>query len=160
MADTSFSSKDKSGSGSASEPRSAPGMKDKAKEEATALAEGAKATASSAVEKTKGAASSAVQKIEDAASDIGHKAEEAVDTIGGGMKSLAGTIRDNGPEGGVLGATASGIANSLESGGTYLQDHNFHGMSEDLTALVRRYPLQSFLLGVGVGLLVGRASRS
>jgi ElaB/YqjD/DUF883 family membrane-anchored ribosome-binding protein len=105
-----------------------------------------------------------IQKMEDVAANMGHKAEGAVDTVGGSMKSLAGTIRDKGPQGGALGATASGVANSLESGGAYLQDHNLHGMAEDLTILVRRYPLQSILLGVGIGLsiglLVGRPSRS
>jgi ElaB/YqjD/DUF883 family membrane-anchored ribosome-binding protein len=101
-----------------------------------------------------------VQKMEDMASTIGHKAEGAVDSIGSGMKSLAGTIRDKAPGGGVLGNAASGVAGTLESGGAYLQDHNLHGMAEDATSLIRRYPLQAILLGVGVGILVGRALRS
>jgi hypothetical protein len=94
------------------------------------------------------------------ASTIGHKTEGAVESVGGEMKSLAGTIRHNAPEGGVFGSAASGVASTLESGGAYLQEHNLHGMAEDATALIRRYPLQAILAGIGVGFLVGRALRS
>jgi hypothetical protein len=159
MAETSRSSGDKGGHAGASEARTAPGMKDKAYEEASALAAKGKEVASSAVERTKAAASSVVQKAEDVASTIGHKAEGAAGTVGGGMKSLAGTIRDAAPEGGVLGTAASGVASTLESGGAYLQEHNLHGMTEDLAHLIRRYPLPAILAGIGVGFLVGKVSR-
>jgi ElaB/YqjD/DUF883 family membrane-anchored ribosome-binding protein len=76
------------------------------------------------------------------------------------MKSLAGTIRDQGPESGMLHNVASGVASGLESGGAYLQEHNLHGMAKDVTDLVRRYPLQAILVGVGVGFCIGRLSRS
>jgi phage-related protein len=135
-------------------------VKDRAHEEATALAAQAKEAGTSAVEKTKDVASSVVQRMGDMASTIGHKTEGAVDSVGGEMKSLAGTIRDNAPKGGVFGSAASGVASTLESGGAYLQDHNLHGMAGDTTALIRRYPLQAILAGIGVGFLIGRVSRS
>jgi hypothetical protein len=104
-------------------------------------------------------ASSVGQNVGDMASTIGHKAEGAVGTVGGGMKSLAGTVRHAAPEGGVLGTAASGVASTLESGGTYLQEHDLHAMTEDLAHLIRRHPLQTILAGVGVGFLVGRVWR-
>ena len=159
MAETSTGSRDKVGDAGASETRIAPDVKEKAYEEAAAVATKAKEAASSAVEKTKDMASSVVQSVEDMASTIGHKAEGAVDSVGGGMKSLAGTIRDKAPAGGVFGTAASGVASSLESGGAYLQEHNLHGLATDATSLIRRYPLQAILVGVGVGFLVGRALR-
>ena len=159
MAETSKSSGDKGGHAGASAAHGAPGVKNKAYEEASALAAKAKEAASSTVESTKDVASSIVQNVGDVASTIGHKAEGAVGTVGGGMQSLAGTIRDTAPEGGVLGTAASGVASTLESGGAYLQDHNLHGMTEDLTHLIRRYPLSAILAGVGAGFLVGRVSR-
>jgi hypothetical protein len=159
MAETSIRSKDLAGHAGAGEPRSAPGMKDEAHEEAFGLAAALKEAGSSAVAQTRDVASSVVHKVEDVASMIGHKAEGAVETVGGQMKSLAGTIRDQAPKDGVLGTAASGVASTLESGGAYLQEHNLHGMAEGVTDLIRRYPLPAILVGVGVGFLVGRFSR-
>ena len=160
MAETSISSRDKDGHAGASDPRGAHGVKDTAYEEASLFAAKAKEAASSAVAKTKDVASSVVLKAEDVASVIGHQAEGAVDAVGGEMKSLAGTIREKAPRSGVLGSSAAGVASTLESGGAYLQEHNLHGIAEDATSLIRRYPLQAILAGIGVGFLVGRASRS
>ena len=159
MADPSTISRDKGGHVGAGETRPAPGVKDKACEEASALATKAKEAASCTVEKTRDAASSVVRQVEDMASAIGHKAEGTVGAVGGQMTSLAGTIRENAPAGGVLGSAASGVASTLESGGVYLQEHNLHGMADGVAALVRRYPLPAILLGVGMGFLVGRTSR-
>jgi ElaB/YqjD/DUF883 family membrane-anchored ribosome-binding protein len=159
MAETSISSRNQVGYADAGEARIAPSVKDKAYEEASALATKAKDAASCTVQKTKDVASSVVQQVEDMASTIGHKAEGAVDSVGGGMKSLAGSIRDKAPENGVLGNAASGVAGTLESGGAYLQEQNLRGMAEDATSLIRRYPLQAILVGVGVGFLVARALR-
>ena len=160
MAETSTSSRDRGGYAGASEVRTPTGVKDNVHEEASSLAAEAKEACASAVEKTKEAASSVVHRMGDMASTIGHKTEGAVESVGGEMKSLAGTIRDNAPRGGVFGSAASGVASTLESGGAYLQEHNLHGIAEDATALIRRYPLQAILAGIGVGFLVGRALRS
>ena len=122
MAETSTSSRDKVGDAGASETRNAPDVKEKAHEEAAAVATKAKEAASSAVEKTKDMASSVVQSVEDMASTIGHKAEGAVDSVGGGMKSLAGTIRDKRARGrgfrhrGLGSGQQSGIRRRLSSG--------------------------------------------
>jgi len=159
MADTGFSPNDKGGyPDSASGP--GPSLKDRAVEEASALSTKAREAASAAATKTKDVASSTFQMLEDAATAIAHKAEEAVDTFGGEMKSLAGSIREKGPTGGMWGSAASGAAHTLESGGAYLQERNVHGMAGDATNLIRRYPLQAILLGIGVGFLIGRAVRS
>jgi len=160
MADTIINSWDKSGHAGPCESHTAAAVKDRAHGDESALAAKAKEAGCSAVEKTKNMASSVVQNLEDAASTIGHKAEGAVDSVGGGMNSLASTIRQNAPAHGVLGSAAAGVASSLESGGAYLQEQNLHGMAEDLTSLIRRYPIQALLVVVGVGFLVGRASRS
>jgi hypothetical protein len=171
MADTSSSSGNTGGYRGAGETRPGTAVKDKAREDASSLATKAKeagATAiekgkeagSAAIDKTKDAVSSFVGTMEDMASTIGHQAEGAVGATGGAMKSLAGTIRDKGPESGMLHNVTSGVASGLESGGAYLQDHNLHGMAKDVTDLVRRYPLQAILVGVGVGFCVGRLSRS
>ncbi|HLN32497.1 MAG TPA: hypothetical protein VK395_32515 [Gemmataceae bacterium] len=123
-------------------------LKDKATEEASALSMKGRDAISTAAAKTRDVASSTLQM-----------AEGAVDTVGGEMKSLASSIREKAPVGGMFGNAASGVANTLESGGAYLQERNLHGLGGDATNLIRRYPLQALLLGLGVGFLVGRIVR-
>lgn len=159
MADMGSSSRDKSGYAGAGQTRGVAGLKEKASEEASTLVTKAKEAASSAVDKTRDVASSIAQKVGDAASTLGHTAAGTVGSVGGGMKSLADTIRDKAPESGILGTAASGVASTLKSGGAYLQELSLQGMMEDVTNLIRRYPLQAILAGLGVGFLVGRISR-
>src|SRR5262249_37607977 len=92
------------------------------------------------------------------ASTVGEKAESAASTVGEKMSSLAGTIREKGPQGGVLGSAASAVASGLQAGGDYLQEQGLSGMVDDMPALVRRYPLQSVLVGFAVGFLLARAT--
>jgi ElaB/YqjD/DUF883 family membrane-anchored ribosome-binding protein len=116
--------------------------------------------AASVAEKAKEIARDAGSKAGDLAKNVGHKAEEAVSSVGGQMKSLAGTIREKAPHEGVVGSTASAVASTLDSSGAYLQEHNLHGMANDMTDLIRRYPIQSLLVGIGVGFLIAKATRS
>jgi ElaB/YqjD/DUF883 family membrane-anchored ribosome-binding protein len=116
--------------------------------------------AASIAEKAKDTARDAANKAGDLAKNVGHKAEDAVSSVGGQMKSLAGTIREKAPHEGVVGSTASAVANTLDSSGSYLQQHNFQAMAEDMTDLIRRYPIQSLLVGIGVGFLIAKATRS
>jgi hypothetical protein len=39
-----------------------------------------------------------------------------------------------------------------------LQDNTFENMARDVTTLIRRYPIQSLLVGLGVGYLFSRRS--
>ena len=85
------------------------------------------------------------------------KANETAPVIGEKMKSLANAIREKAPREGKMGTTAIKVAGGLESASNYLQEKKFDHLGEDLRALVRRYPLQSLLVGLGLGfLLVGR----
>lgn len=113
-----------------------------------------------AKEAVKDTASTVAQTAGDAAKYVGKKAEDATSAVGGGMKSLGETIRGKAPEGGVIGGAASAVAGTLESGGKYLQEHGLSGMGEDFTNLIRRNPLPAILVGIGVGFLIARATRS
>jgi hypothetical protein len=116
--------------------------------------------ATSVAEKAKEMTRDASNRAGELAKNVGHKAEDAVSSVGGQMKSLAGTIREKAPHEGMVGSTASAVAKTLDSGGAYLQEHNLHGMAEDMTNLIRRYPIQSLLVGIGVGFLIAKATRS
>jgi hypothetical protein len=91
---------------------------------------------------------------------VGDRADSAVSSVGSGMQSVADTVRDKGPQSGMLGKAASGVASGLESGGRYLEEQGLSGMADDLTNLIRRNPVPALLIGVGIGFLLARLLRS
>jgi len=97
-------------------------------------------------------------KAQQLGSTMSEKASNATTSVGQGMSSLAGTIRQKAPSEGMVGSAASTVANQLEAAGSYLQDSNFDNMARDLTGLIRRYPLQSLLIGFSLGYLWARNS--
>jgi uncharacterized protein YjbJ (UPF0337 family) len=96
------------------------------------------------------------------AQELGTAAAEkvggATKAVGETMSSWAGTIRESAPQEGTIGSAAKTVANQLENAGSYLQDNTFENMARDVTALIRRYPIQSLLVGLGVGYLFSRRS--
>jgi hypothetical protein len=130
--------------------------KTKAQEFASSVSEKAKETTSSAT----AMAQNLAQRAGEVAGTMGHRAEEAAAGMGSQMKSLAETIREKAPHEGYLGSAASGVATTLESGGRYLQEHDLESMANDVTGLIRRYPIQSLLIGLGIGFLLARSFRS
>lgn len=132
---------------------------EKAKDAASSVMDKAKDAASSVAQTAGNAASSVAQTAGNVASTVGEKAEDAVHAVGGEMKSLAGTIREKGPHGGMLGSASSAVASTLESGGRYLEEEGLSGMGKDVTNLIRRNPLPAVLIGIGIGFLLARATR-
>jgi uncharacterized protein YjbJ (UPF0337 family) len=83
---------------------------------------------------------------------------EAKAAVGKKIGSFAETIRRNVPQEGSVGSTTHSVANSLSAAGSYLEEHTFEDFSKDMTSIIRRYPLQSLLVGVGIGYLMSRGS--
>jgi len=104
------------------------------------------------------ALSSAASTASSLASKAGERAEEAVSTVGERMHNLGSTVRERGPRSGLLGSATSAVASGLEAGGDYLQEEGLSGMYSDVQSLVRRYPVQALLVGVGIGYLMARAT--
>ena len=69
-------------------------------------------------------------------------------------------MRENLPQGGVLGTASSTLASGLENTGRYLQQEGLKGMGQDLTDLIRRNPLPAVLIGLGLGFILARATIS
>jgi ElaB/YqjD/DUF883 family membrane-anchored ribosome-binding protein len=125
---------------------------------ASNLTQKAKDAASTMGDKAREAASNVATKAEDLAGKAGEKTDNALTAVGEKMSTLAGTIRSSAPHEGVLGSTASAVADKLESSGRYLQESGVHEITEDLADVVRRHPIPSVLAVFGVGLLIGMAA--
>jgi hypothetical protein len=128
-----------------------------ARDAAAGAADKAKDLASSAVDKTRDAASAVADKTKDMASRAGQKADDVAGKVGSGLESAASSVREHGPQSGMLGSAANRVADTLESGGRYLREEGMTGLADDLTDLVKRNPIPALLLGLGVGYLIARA---
>jgi ElaB/YqjD/DUF883 family membrane-anchored ribosome-binding protein len=119
----------------------------------------AQETASALGHRAQEAASNVANQAREVASKAGQKAESAVSSVGESMSQLAGTIRERAPQEGMLGTAAGAVADRLQSSGQYLQQHGLSDITEDLGAVIRRYPVQSVCVALGIGWLLGMASR-
>jgi len=143
------------------------GMIDTAKDKARDAMSAAGDMAGKAKDKAQEWASSAADmagkakdKAQEWASSAADKVSGARETVGGSIAGAAGSIRDHGPQEGTLGNATAKVADSLEAAGNYIQDHDFKDMGQDVAGLIRRYPLQSMLVGFGLGFMLARMTRS
>jgi ElaB/YqjD/DUF883 family membrane-anchored ribosome-binding protein len=141
--------------------------KDKAKEGmehmqqgAQHMADAAKSGAQNLADTARSAAQNVGEKARQAGEFARDKADQGASTVGKGMESLAGTIRDRGPQEGLLGRATSGVAGALDSTGQYLEQQGVSGMVDDLTGLIRNHPLPAILVGVGIGFMLARLTTS
>jgi uncharacterized protein YjbJ (UPF0337 family) len=86
-------------------------------------------------------------------------AGEAATAVGETMGSLASVIRDNAPHEGTIANAATAVAGGLKSASSYLQEKGYENIATELTAVIRRYPVQSLLVGVGLGYVLARMTK-
>ena len=86
-------------------------------------------------------------------------ASEAATAVGEQIGSLAGVIRDHALHEGAIATAATTVAGGLESASSYLQEKKYANLATDLTALVRRYPVQFLVAGVGLGYWLARSMK-
>jgi ElaB/YqjD/DUF883 family membrane-anchored ribosome-binding protein len=135
-------------------------MAGEAKDRAREALSGATQKAQDLMHKAQDTASSMGQKAQDVAASAQQRTDEALSNVGEKMSSLAGTLRQSAPREGTLGTAATAVADRLQAGGSYLQEHGVEDMAGEVTAMVRRYPMQSVLIGLGIGFLLGQAISS
>jgi len=133
---------------------------DRTKDAAHGVIDQAGDFASRMADKASDVASQAAHKAGQYASAAGDKVENATSSVGSGMRSAAETLRENLPREGMLGRASSSVADTLESGGRYIENNGLSGMGEDLTGLIRRNPIPAILIALGVGFLLARSTRS
>ncbi len=97
-------------------------------------------------------------RAKDMAHAAGHKADDITHRAGRAIESLGDTIRDKGPHDGMAGSVSGSMAKNLEGVGHYLQEEGISGMANDVANLVRKNPIPSLLLALGIGYLAARAT--
>lgn len=87
------------------------------------------------------------------------RADDAKASLGRSVEEVAQKVRDSVPGDGRMHDAADRVASQVESAGRYLQEADFDEMAHDVTNLVRKYPLQSVGIGLGIGFLLARLRR-
>ena len=91
----------------------------------------------------------------DAASRAGEKVSDGLHSLGGSARSAAETVREKSPR--FASSAAEYLASAMETGGGYLEDHELEEMADDAVQAIKKHPVESILIGFGVGMLLGRA---
>jgi ElaB/YqjD/DUF883 family membrane-anchored ribosome-binding protein len=104
-------------------------------------------------------AQQAMDKAQDLGSQAADRADAATTTVGEKMSDAAQTLRERAPATGPMANVADTAADTLDRAGTYLQQQDLADMRADLEGMIRRYPVQSLLIGFGVGYLLARSTR-
>jgi len=106
-----------------------------------------------------GYAGDAKRPAEETASAAATLASQPISAVGERIGSLAGVIRDKAPHEGAMGTAATTVAETLDAAGSYLQEKNLDHMMGDLSGMIRRYPVPSLLVGLGIGYLLALSTR-
>ena len=108
---------------------------------------------------TGGTIADMVAKTSELGATVATTANVAATVVGEKIGSLANVIRDNAPHEGAVSTAATAVVERLESASSYLRENKFDHLARDITALVRTYPVQSLLIGVGLGYVLARRTR-
>ena len=95
--------------------------------------------------------------MRDAGEYIDRKSSEATSAVASGFRSASGALRDHLPQEGPIGQASAAVAKRLEDAGEYLETEGLRGIEDDISELIRRNPITSLLIGVGLGYLVARS---
>lgn len=117
----------------------------------------AREVGSNVADKAKEVGSNIADKAKEVGAQAGQRAEDATQSVGKRMETLAGSIRENLPTSGVIGAASSTVASGLENTGRYLEQEGLSGMANDMANMIRRNPLPALLLGVFAGFMIAKA---
>jgi len=121
---------------------------------------GVEGAASQAGEKVQQAASAAMGKAQEMAQTASQRVDEATAALGERVRSAGSSLRDRGPHEGMLGSATGAVADSLEHTGRYIQEEGVVGMAEDVAELIRRNPIPSMMVGIGIGFMLAKLFRS
>ena len=84
------------------------------------------------------------ETVSTAAHDVAARLTETAGAVGATVQETAATA-------------ARAVADTAKGAGRYLQATGTDQITGDLAGLIRRYPVPAMLVGIGIGLLVGRS---
>jgi len=96
-------------------------------------------------------------KTDDGMNDT--SAVQPISAVGEKIGSLADVIREKAPHEGAVGTAATAVAEKLDVAGSYLQEKDLNHVLSDVSSMIRRYPVPSLLVGLGIGYLLARSTR-
>jgi uncharacterized protein YjbJ (UPF0337 family) len=88
-------------------------------------------------------------------SRVGETVRATAQDVASRLTESAGEVTAKAQE--TAATAASAVADTVKGAGAYLQEKGMGQITGDLTALVRRYPVPSLLIGLGIGYLLGRS---
>lgn len=98
-----------------------------------------------------------VRKGEEFVHKASDKARETAETVGeriaGASEAIQGKLRDTGKE---VGEVVNAVSDKVRSSAQYLEDSSIQEVVEDVTVLIKRYPIHAVLIGAGIGFLLAR----
>jgi len=97
---------------------------------------------------------------EQAAQEVDTRLKEYGDKYGGTVADLKAKAYDIGET--VVGKAseaATAVRSGVERASSYFQEKTFDSIGSDITAIVRKYPIQSVLIGLGVGIWLARGGK-
>lgn len=144
---------DRFGSGSETQREKDRGVVGQVKQKAGEWTDAVTDKAKDLLEDGKTFAQNAKETAKEWAHTASEKVGEARTAMGEGMERFGGGVRDKG------GSASAMVGGGLEAAGTYLREHDFAGMNESMKDVVRRHPVQSVLVGIGLGFVLSRAMR-
>jgi hypothetical protein len=92
-------------------------------------------------------------KVEDVAYGLAERADDATTRTGVRVESMGRATADK------MTLAAERVAGTTDSIGGYLQDHDLEAMADDVANVIRRHPLESMLVGLGVGFTIAALTR-
>jgi len=110
-------------------------------------------------DQSSGVVASMTAKAQEFGETAATKANEAATVVGDKIGSMANVIRENAPHDGAVASVATAVVDGLDSASSYLKEKKFDYLAKDVTALVRTYPVQSLLIGIGLAYLLARRTR-
>lgn len=100
--------------------------------------------------------------VQEKAAQLGEKATDqinsAMTSAGQQLNSLAQTVREKAPDGQIRDLAAN-TAGALERSASYLENADLNAVRGDLESIIRKHPVESVVVGLGVGFLLARSMR-
>jgi uncharacterized protein YjbJ (UPF0337 family) len=97
---------------------------------------------------------------EQATQEVNARLKEYNDKYGGTVAELKAKAYDIGETvAGKANEAATAVRSGVEKASSYFQEKTLDSMGADVTALVRKYPIQSVLIGIGVGIWLARSGK-